>query len=181
MLPRFYFSSIKKKLFKLTSNHKVRLVYPIAVEKWIVKLPQSKDEAPNRRKSPKRGRVVELFRELVSFPELLNHERFSLEVLMIQEEEIRKHKEGQSWRKRGWVTEERRLLDIVASHQFIDGQDLWNLISSEIAEEFTTTDLVTMINIPRRLAQQMAYCFKKMDVIEQIGKRNRSNLYQRKK
>ncbi len=36
------FSAIKTKLLELTDSHRLRLVYPVAAEKWIVSLP--KDE-----------------------------------------------------------------------------------------------------------------------------------------
>jgi hypothetical protein len=49
------FSSIKRKLHDLVKRHPVRLVYPIAVEKWLLKLPKDGRDEPWRRKSPKRG------------------------------------------------------------------------------------------------------------------------------
>ena len=76
------FSSVKQKLIDLVSRHRVRLVYPIAREKWLVKLPREGENERSRRKSPKRGRIEEVFRELVSFPELLAERNFSLEVLL---------------------------------------------------------------------------------------------------
>src|SRR4026209_2429372 len=53
------FSSIKVKLNKLARSHQIRLIYPIVQEKWIVR-------GATRRKSPKRGRLEDLFWELVS-------------------------------------------------------------------------------------------------------------------
>ena len=95
------FSSIKRKLMKLTTRYPVRLVYPIAREKWIVRLADDGAQPLSRRKSPKRGTVEDLFGELVSFPQLLSHPSFSLEVLLIQEEELRRHDPKRGWRRRG--------------------------------------------------------------------------------
>ena len=78
----------------------MRLIYPIASEKWIVKLDEGRENEVSRRKSPKRGNIVQLFDELVSFPRLLANPNFSLEVAFIQEEEVRYHDE----RKDGGVT-----------------------------------------------------------------------------
>lgn len=58
------FSSIKSKLTNLTHSHRVRLIYPIVQEKWIVRL-ATNGSASVRRKSPKRGRLEDLFWELV--------------------------------------------------------------------------------------------------------------------
>ena len=83
------FSSLRKKLAALTDCHPVHLVHPIAQEKWIVKLGDDGHSHTSRRKSPKRGTVEDIFAELVSFPQLLAHPCFTLEVLLIQEDEIR--------------------------------------------------------------------------------------------
>ena len=87
--------------------HRIRLVYPIAQEKWIVKLAKDNSVGFTRRKSPKRGRVEDLFWEMVSFP--FANPNFSLEVLMIREEEVRRYDGKRKWRRRGWVIEERRI------------------------------------------------------------------------
>src|ERR1051326_2954643 len=60
------FSAISRKLSRLTRSYRVRLVYPVVQEKWIVRV-GAKNGAV-RRKSPKRGRIEDLFWELVSIP-----------------------------------------------------------------------------------------------------------------
>ena len=62
------FSAMKRKLIKLTKTHAVRLVHPIAREKWIVKLDKDGQTQLSRRKSPKKESIERLFDELVSFP-----------------------------------------------------------------------------------------------------------------
>ena len=112
------FSSIKSKLTTLARSHHVRLIYPIVQEKWIVRLPTGDRVTAVRRKSPKRGRFEDLFWELVSIPQLLSNPNFSLEVLMIREEEVRRYEGKRKWRTRGWVIEGRRLLDVVDQRLF---------------------------------------------------------------
>src|SRR5687767_11161076 len=85
------FFPLKKKLTKLTESHPVRLVHPIPAERWIVKLAADGETLIERRKSPKRGYVEHIFSELVSIPHLIERENFSLDVLLISEEEIRCH------------------------------------------------------------------------------------------
>lgn len=171
-------SPLKGKLRSLVDQHPTRLVIPIAREKWLLKLPKNTGGKPRRRKSPKRGRVEELFRELVSFPDLIRHENFSLEVLLIQEEEVRRHKPGRRWRRRGWVTVERRLLGVVDRRLFNCPQDLLALASpGALPPEFTTADLAAVMDAPRWLAQKAAFCLRNMEVIAQIGKRGNAYLY----
>lgn len=171
------FSSMRSKLTELVENYPVRLVHPIAVEKWIVKLADDQVAVQSRRKSPKRGSIIDLFAELVSFPTLLNHPNFSLEVLLIREEEVRRHEAGKAWRRGGWVTHERRLLGVVEQRVFACAADLVELLPKDLAESFTSTDLAASQLCQKRLAQQMIYCLHKMGGIGEAGKRGRSKLY----
>jgi hypothetical protein len=171
------FSAIKDKLHDLTAEHAVRLVYPIAQEKWIVKLDRDLQHRTSRRKSPKRGRVEHLFQELVSIPRLLCNPNFALDVLLIQEEETRRHDGRRGWRRRGWVTHERHLLRVVERRLFETPSDMRALLPATLAEPFTTADLAFTLSQPVRLARRMAYCLRKMGVIHKIGKRGNAYLY----
>ena len=155
------------------------MVYAIAQEKWLVKLPQEEGGKPVRRKSPKRGCVTDVLNELVSFPSLMKHKNFILEILFIKEEEVRKFDKKRGWRKHGWVTEERRLLEVNRSIVFAKPEDLCSLLPHDLPEEFTTENIADALGRSRWFAQKMVYCLKKMGVIEQIGKRNRFFLYKK--
>ncbi|NEQ53928.1 MAG: hypothetical protein F6K11_27995 [Leptolyngbya sp. SIO3F4] len=170
------FAALKSKLTKLVRSHPVRVIYPIAQEKWIVKLSQDADQANTRRKSPKKGRVEDVFWEMVRLPQLVSNPNFSLEVLMIQEEEVRQFKEKRRWRRNGWCTEERRLLNVLDRHLLTTATD-WLAFLPEGMETFTTKDIADAINIRRELAQKMAYFLRTARLIELIGKRGRGNLY----
>jgi hypothetical protein len=171
------FASIKRKLAELTDQYPVRLVYPIAREKWIVKLAAEGHKTLSRRKSPKRGSLEHVFEELVSFPHLLSHANFSLHVLLIQEEEVRRYDGKRGWRRRGWVTHERRLLEVVDQQLFETPEDMMLLVPGELTEPFTTSDLAVAIGKPQRLAQKMTYCLREMGAITPLGKRGRAILY----
>lgn len=171
------FASIKRKLRTLVRAHPMRLVYPIPYEKWLLKLPKEEGGVTKRRKSPKRGAVEEVFAELVSFPRLLAEPGFSLDVLLTQEEEVRRYAGPHAWRLHGWVVVERRLLDVVARHRFNSPADLGALLPPDLPSPFTTADLAEALDQSRRLAQQMAYCLRKVGVITKVGRRGRSILY----
>lgn len=168
------FASIKSKLTKLVSCHRVRLVYPILQEKWIVR--SAARNGAIRRKSPKKGRMEDLFRELVSIPELLLNPNFSLEVLMIRGEEVRRYDEARRKMRRGWLIEGRRLLDVLDHRSFGQSADWLGFLPNGL-ELFTTSDLASRMNTRRDLAQKIAYCLREARMIELIGKRGRANLY----
>ena len=170
------FSSIKSKLIKLAHSHRVRLIYPIVQEKWIIRLATGERGKAIRRKSPKRGRIEDLFWELVSIPRLLTNPNFSLEVLMIRQEEVRRYEGKRKWRRRGWAIEGRQLLEVVDRRLFGEPAD-WLRFLPEGLQSFTTLDLAMEIATGRELAQKMAYCLRESRMIELIGRRGRSNLY----
>jgi hypothetical protein len=173
------FSSIRRKLRILLERHPVRLVYPIAQEKWIVKLDDDGQSRVGRRKSPKRGGWEHIFEELVSFPKLLAEPGFSLDVLLTQQEEMRRHDARRAWRRRGWVIQERRLLGVVERRLLETPEDLVGFLPPELEEPFTTLDMAKSLARPRRLAQQMAYCLRKAGVLEPVGRRGNAIQYVR--
>ena len=175
------FSAIKAKLLTLTAQCPVRLIYPIAQQKWIVKLPTNGDGKQCRRKSPKRGTLFHIFEELVSFPKLLINPNFSLHIVSIQEEEVRCYDGRRGWRRKGWITHERRLLQVMEEHFFENPEDMEFLIPTSLSDTFTTTDLASALNTSRRLAQKMAYCLDRMNLFTRIGKRGNAIVYRRSK
>jgi hypothetical protein len=102
------FAAIKRKLVGLTAHHRVRLMHPIAQEKWIVKLAKEGEGQDSRRKSPKRGTLDQVFEELVSFPKLLSNPNFSLLLLLVHEEEVRRYDAKRGWRRADRLLFERR-------------------------------------------------------------------------
>lgn len=173
------FGAIRRKLSRLSEERRVRLVYPVAAEKWILR--QSEDGAQDlgRRKSPKRGRMEHLFSEMVSAPTLAAHRNFSLEVLLIQEEEVRRRGIARAWRRKGWATVERRLLGVIERRLIEAPAHLLAMIPAEVDEPFTTADIAEALGIHRGLAQQMAYCLRKLGAIAADGKAGNSILYRR--
>src|SRR6185436_17209333 len=144
-------AAINSKLLRLTHSHQVRLIYPIVKEKWIVRSASTNGDACVRRKSPKRGRLEDLFWELVSIPQLLSNPNFSLEVLMIREEEVRRDDRR---RRKGWILETRRLLEVLDQHLFTKTED-WLAFVPTGLDSFTTVELASEIAANRELAQKL--------------------------
>jgi hypothetical protein len=169
-------ASIKSKLTALAQSHPIRLVYPIAQEKWIVKPARDAQGKGTRRRSPKKGRLEDLFWEMVGLPHLLPNRNFSFEVLMIKEEEARRYDGNRKWRRSGWVTEERRLLEVV-DHTVFESPADWRALLPEGLKSFTARDLAQALDIASELAQRMVYLLREGRVIQLIGRQGRANLY----
>ncbi len=171
------FSSQKRKLNTLIEKHPVRLVFPIAQEKWIIRLAEDGVTRLGRRKSPKQGNIYHLFKELVSLPRIIEKKNFSLEVLVTREEEIRRDDGQGSWRRKGWSIFDHHLIEVVGRHLFKEPADFLKLIPQSLQEPFSTRDLADSIEQPHWLAQKMAYCLRNMGLVHVVGKNGNALLY----
>ncbi|MBM3130725.1 MAG: hypothetical protein FJ009_19110 [Chloroflexi bacterium] len=170
-------AAIRRKLHSLLEHHPVCLVYPIAQEKWIVRKTGSGKKILGRRKSPKVGRLADLFEELVSIPELINHPNLTLEIALIQAEEIR-HDDGRgSWRRRGQSVHDRRLIQVLETVTFATKEDFLRFLPNGLEQPFSNQDLKERSGRSIHAVRQMSYCLKKMGLIEQVGKHRNQHLF----
>ena len=170
------FAPLRRKLERLLESHHVRLVAPVAVTRRIVRMSDD-GVVLSRRRSPKAGRVEDVFERLVSLPQLLAHERFELEVLLAHQEEIRVFDPRRAYRRRGWVVAGRSLTAVDGSIRIGSVADALALLPDGLPESFDTAELAEAAGIDRRLAQQIAYCLRKCDAVVPVGNRGRAILY----
>lgn len=170
------FTSLRNKLTKLLPNHQIRLVYPIIHQKWITTL-NADSTTSRKRKSPKTGRLIDLFAELLYIPAIFSDPHFSLEVILVDVEEIR-HEDGKgSWRRKGVSIIDYRLLNIVEHHYFFEQADLLQFLPPGLPIPFSNKLLAQTANYPLSMVRKMTYCLKKMDAIYAVGKRGNEILY----
>lgn len=172
------FTALKRKLGRLLENHPVCVVYPIARERWVRRVTADGQEV-SRRKSPKKGRIEDLFLELIRLPHLVSHPNFTLKALLVQEEVIWRDDGQGSWRRKGWSVADRLLLDVLEYRDFKETADYLALLPDSLDYPFTNNDLRSKLGVRANLAQKMSYCLKKMELIEVVGKDGRSLLYDR--
>jgi hypothetical protein len=171
------FSAIKKKLIKLLLNNQVRLVYPIAKKKWIVYMSRA-GEFVKKRKSPKKGKMSDLFYELVHLARLIKNKNFSLEVLLIEEEELRCNDGRGSWRRGGVSVIDRKLLNVFDRIVFRSSRDFLEFLPKELDEYFTNKVLALKLEISVKLAQKITYCLREMGAISIAGKKRNELVFQ---
>jgi hypothetical protein len=174
------FSSASRKLERLAASHRVALVFPIAVEKWLVRV-DGDGVILGRRRSPKHGHALDLFDELVHIPGLLTHPNFRIEILLIHEEEIRGPiAEGVRYRyPREWRRLDRRLIAVVETRRIDTPADLLLLLPDGLPEPFTTADIAAASGRSKRLAGRAVYCLERTGTIARQGRRGRHNAYGR--
>lgn len=173
-------ASIRDKIGRLIKKHSVLVVKPIVVRRHLVKLSRRQGKVVGRRLSPKRGQLLDLFDELIYFTRIFPHPNLAIEVPLIDIEEYRYpgHGRRRRWRKRDHQVQDRQLIQIRERHLFATPQDLIRLIPRGLPTPFHTGDLATALGIQRWYAQRIAYCFRHMQAVKQVGKRGNAHLYE---
>jgi len=174
------FSSIKEKIRDLIRTHFVKIVHPVTVNKWIIRLDAHREKV-SQRKSPRKGRLEDVFLELVYMPTIWRSTNLSLEVLLIDAEEVLIDDGKGSWRRKYWSVQDKRLITINERETYTKPTDFLKLLSDNLPNKFTTNHIAETSGINLNIARKMAYTLRKMKVIEKIGKQGRATLYTKTK
>jgi hypothetical protein len=173
-------SAIRDKVRRLLAKHRVLVVKPIVASKLLVKRTARGGRVTDRRMSPKRGRVLDLFDDLVYFTRVFPHERLVLEVPLVEIEEWRYpgHGRRRRWRHTDHEVEDRRLLAIEKTYRLRTAADVGLLITCPLPRPFHTGQLAVSLGVERWVAQRIAYCLRKIGTVREIGKQGNARLYE---
>ncbi len=171
--------AIKRKLKALLEHHHVRVVYPIAREKWIVHLAVRSGRVTSRRKSPRKGKLLDLFDELVSIADLFLDANLSLDVVMTREEEVRRPDGKGSWRRKGQSIDDRRLLQVLETVRFESSRDFHRFLPPNLPQRFSNAYLAECGAMSIYTARKVTYCLRKMGLIHKVGRDGRQLLFEK--
>ena len=157
------FASMRKKLSRLLPHYPIRIIYPVAVETFLVK----PDKKP--RKSPKKGTVFSIFEELVSIPGFILDPNLSFEVLCVSVRKVQEYDPSLRRRRGGYRTVNTELSEILSIQKFEGVEDFLDLLPKGLPKVFTTSDIASLGKISRQNAQQIAYCFRKAGVFLELS------------
>ncbi len=176
-------AAIRDKIAVLLENHRVTVVKPIVALKHLVKFDKRGGKVVDRRRSPKRGQLLDLFDELVYFTRVFPHRRLLLEVALVEVEELRYPGHGRRRRRRAndFQVEDQRLVEIVETFRFRTLADLRKMLPRGLPTNFHTGHLAEGLEVRRHIAQRMAYCLRETGAIHPVGKEGNTVLYSRRR
>lgn len=164
------FSGLGRKMRDLAELGPVVLVHPIAQRKTLVRLQDAQTGEITTRRSPKRGAMVHILRELVYLPDMLGHPNFAVEVVLTEEEEQQEFDPKGRRGRGGWRRKGRHLIRVLERLRINAPEDLWGFVGQELPGVFTTRDLAQAMGQTAELGRQLAYCLRHLGVIEVCGK-----------
>jgi len=176
-------AAIRDKIAALLENHRVTVVKPIVALKHLVKLDQRGGKVVDRRKSPKRGQLLDVFDELVYFTRVFPHRQLLLEVVLVEVEELRYPGHGRRRRHRAndFQVEDQRLVKIIDTCRFRTLADLRKMLPRGLPTAFHTGHLAEGLEVRRHIAQKIAYCLRETGAIHTVGKQGNAVLYSRRR
>ena len=166
-------ASIRDKIQRLLEEgYTVDVVKPLVMRKRLIKLSKKGGREIDRRWSPTKGSILDLFDELIYFTRVFPHPNLTLITPMIQIEEIRYPGHGRRRRKRSndFIVHDRQILELEDACFFRTLEDLHQLLPSDLPEPFTTKQLAEQLEIPRDQAQKIAYVLRKTGAAIEVGK-----------
>jgi len=172
--------AIRDKVRQLLAEHRVLVVKPIVVRKTLVKLAGKGGTVVQRRISPKQGKLLDLFDDLVHFTRVFPHPRLELQVPMVEVEEWRYpgHGRRRRWRTSDHVVEDQKLLAVRQTHRLQVAADLVRLLGCRLEGPFDTGSIARTLEVRPWIAQRIAYCLCRMGASRQIGKRGNLRVYE---
>lgn len=169
----------------LAEKRKIRVVHPLAVEKYIETFDETTGKT-RRKKSPKKITVPSAFRELTKLHPFLLDRNFTLELVetviteertdygSIEKSDNSRRKFRKTWNKTG------KRLDEIGKSTELHGKASWKkLVPAELLKkgaEFTSTDFHSKITIlfPKTKRQEssiMLWVYTKMGFFERTGEK----------
>lgn len=172
--------SIRKKSLELLANgHQLRIIKPSIGNKWIETYDREGGSLIRRRRSPKKLRPVDIFRELIHFTQVFPHASLTVEILAVDCVEQRVDRVNKRWKRKQYQVLDQHLAKVHDATILNRVDDLWLLLGSpQLSKQFDTLELSEAIGQPRWFAQQIAYTLCKCNATKQVGKRGNSIVYQ---
>ena len=179
---------LPKILDAIDKGHNVKLIHPIPVTTRI-ELKDEEGKIISNRKSPKKGCIYNLFKELTGIYILMTNPHFSLEVVEIEmtEERVRTNdavqsKNGRRRFRRNWLKTGKRLDTIISTKRFSKPEDYLNLLPP-LPETFCAKDLKAELeknpDTPKRSinANLILWVFSHANIINQTETKGRTKYY----
>lgn len=173
-------AAIRDKVRHLVRDHRVLVVKPIVATKRLIKRKKKDGAVVSRRRSPKRGTLLNLFDELIYFTQVFPHPNLAVEAVLVDVEEWRYPGHGRRRRHRAndYQVEDQKLLDVRQKCRISDAADLWKLLPRfKLKCPFHTGDLARGLKTERGIAQRIAYVMRETAALKQVGKRGNALLY----
>jgi hypothetical protein len=170
--------AIARKVADLLRTHRVLVVKPITRRKVLVRRSEPAGEWDLRRLSPKAGKLLDAFDELVNFTKVFPHPNLAIELVLIDEEELRVPRRRRRFRRPDYRIYDRRLVQILTRQTLTSAFDLLDLIPPGWPNPITTDLLANHVKCAPWFARKIAYTLRHCGAARVSGKIGNRLVYQ---
>ena len=165
---------LKPKLTALLPYYSVTVVVPVIETKWLLTMDPETGELTGRRKSPKRGKPVDLLPELAYLKPLLLDPNLSFLLIRLEGEQLRKL----TGQKRRPVTPlEFAPTRFLGTVRLKTAEDYAALLPPDLPKEFTARDLGKALGLAAGQSSAAAGVLCHVGAIRRIGREKSAYLY----
>ncbi len=173
------FTNMKRKLDAFLEEHAVTVVHPVAVRKWVIWIDPATGALSDKRRSPKKGRPLDVVYELYKLLPYLTHPRFRLRLILCEMEEYKRRDGWSRDGKRGATREERIPVAFLGEVLFAEPA-AYGALADVIPEgACTSAEFAKANRLKGRYPWYALKILTAVGVIEPCGRRGRAFLYRR--
>lgn len=174
------FDRLRKKLDVLLDEGAFTVVYPMIVEKRLITTELSTGEVKIR-KSPVKGSLYDLFRELYRISGYVLHSNFRLRVIAVKADEhrVRDSSVKRRRREKRYVSTERIPTALISDKTYSAPSDYAEFLPSELPELFGTKEFSEASGISKSDASLILRVLTEIGVAVRDGKRGNAYLYRK--
>lgn len=171
------FYPLCKKLDQMLVSYKVTVVHPIAVNRYICWLDPSGGALVSRRKSPRKGRIYDVLRQLYYIRDMLCDPGLSIKLVLIDLEEYRLL-DGYGESRKGRATKYEKIpVSLLDEIDFTDRRDYMMLLPPSLPDLFTAKELASCLGVSSFVSYLAIKVFLETGCIAPAGKIGRSAAY----
>lgn len=172
------FDRMRRKLDAFLPLYPVTIVYPIPNTKWLSWIDEETGEMSEKRKSPKRGKVYDAFKEIYKIRPYITNPNLRFRIALIDMEEYRLLNGWSKDKKKGSERYDRIPIRFVEEICIDRREDYMQLIPFDLPEIFTVKDFAKKVKIPANLAGTFLLMMTELEIVKRIGKSGNSILYE---
>ena len=155
----------------------VTVVYPMPAIKYVSWLDMDTGEVSPKRRSPRKYRIYDAFKEIYNIRYALDNPRFHLVLCLLEMDEIRYLNGWSVDKKRGSSRCDRIPKDIIEEVRFDCVEDYRRFLPDGLGEEFTSAQYAKACSISKELAGRGLNILNYLGLVKRVDKVGNSYIY----
>lgn len=172
------FGNLRPKLEVFLESWPVEVVYPVAQVKYVNWVDPQTGEVTSTRKSPKRGSVYDICKELVYVKPFLQHPRLSFTVALLEVDEFKLLNGWGADKKYRASRQERIPKQLFGTVRLGGAEGYGALLPPDLPSPFSSKDYKAATRLSPQVSSRAMNVLKYLQAIVPVGKKGNLILYQ---